>query len=103
MTHGANDNANPIQLAMTIINDTITSYFKLGDDFELHIMDGNHRKNKDVATERIIDTIDKLEKEAPDDVLDIYRKGWIYIYKDILLKRRFKKIIKIKNNINVKH
>jgi len=97
-----NNSIDPIQFAIDTMNKTTESYFKLGDDFELYISGNRYKKCKDVATERIIDTIDKLEKEIPDNVLDIYRSSWIFIYKDILLRRRIKKIIKLKSIINTK-
>lgn len=78
---------------------TLDEYKIYGDNLTWSMKDGTLIKIKDMETRHIKNCINMLnKKQSPNKGI----QSWIYIFEDVILKRRQYKINKIKENIKNK-
>ena len=82
----------------SLYNRKIYMYKKLKFDMIWTMKDGTEIMIKDMEDSHVKNTINMLKGKLQTDT----RSAWIYIFEDVMIKRRFIKINKITNNINGK-
>jgi len=83
------------ELEVEFYKEFIDKYYKLKMELKWEMRDGNKIKLKDMKDLHIKNCINMLTKLPTN----YQRKGWVFIFNDVLLRRRTLKINKIKNRI----